>query len=258
MSDPSRRPGKVTPLTHVMTGIYYVHIALATVLIGAWGLVFQVLPKGRAGVHRTAGIWTQHLLDMARVYLGLRYELRGTPPEGDCIVAAKHQSFFDILILANHLPRRAFVMKKALLNVPVMGWFAHKAGCIPIDRSKGSEAMKVMLGAVEEARATHGLGQLIIYPEGTRVPPGERRRYKQGVGVVAEATKLPVVPAATNAGLFWSKRGWPIRSGVAVTEFLPVIEAAGSAPQTLAAVEAVVEPRSDALMLEAGFELPKP
>lgn len=257
MADRSRIPGKVTPLTHVMTGIYYVHIALATALIGAWGLVFQALPHGRSGVHRVASVWTRHLLDMARIYLGLRYELRGMPPSGDCIVAAKHQSFFDILILANHLPRRAFVMKKVLLNVPIMGWFAHKAGCIPIDRSKGSEAMKVMLDAVQEARATHGLGQLIIYPEGTRVPPGQKRRYKQGVGVVAEATGLPVVPVATNAGLFWNKRGWPIRSGVAVTEFLPEIAPGQSAPEILAAVEAAVEPQSDALMVEAGFTLPE-
>ncbi|MBD3805193.1 MAG: 1-acyl-sn-glycerol-3-phosphate acyltransferase [Rhodobacteraceae bacterium] len=255
MADKSRLPGKATPVTYVMTALYYVHIALATVLIGAWGLLFQVLPRGREGVHRTASVWTQHLLDMARIYLGLRYELRGTPPTGDCIVAAKHQSFFDILILANHLPRRAFVMKKVLLRVPIMGWFAHKAGCIPIDRSKGSEAMKVMLEAVEEARATHGLGQLIIYPEGTRVPPGERRRYKQGAGVIAEATGLPVVPVATNAGLFWSKRGWPILSGVAVTEFLPPIEPDGNAAAMLKAIEAVVEPQSDALMAEAGFKI---
>lgn len=257
MSARSRRPGKATPLTHVMTGLYYVHIALATLVIGGLGFFFYVLPRGREGVHRVAGFWTRHLLAMARVYLGLSYELRGTPPRGDCIVAAKHQSFFDILILANHLPQRAFVMKQVLLHVPIMGWFAHKAGCIPIDRSKGSEAMKVMLQAVEEARASHGLGQLIIYPEGTRVPPGQRRRYKQGAGVIAEATGLPVYPVATNAGLFWSKRGWPILPGVAVTEFLPPLEPGGSAPEVLQKIEAIVEPHSDALMEEAGFTFPE-
>lgn len=254
MARTTQGPGKVTPVTHLMTGIYYVHIALATVVLGAWGVLFQVLPRGRDGVHRVADVWTKHLLDMARIYLGLRYELRGTPPTSDCIVAAKHQSFYDILILAHHVPRRSFVMKKVLLKVPIMGWFAKQAGCIPIDRSKGSEAMETMLTAVKDARETHGLGQLIIYPEGTRVPPGQKRRYKQGAGVIAEATGLPIVPVATNAGLFWNKRGWPIRSGLAVTEFLPEIAPGPQALALVDAVEAVVEPQSDALMAEAGFK----
>jgi len=144
-------------------------------------------------------------------------------------------------------------MKKQILRVPVMGWFAWKAGCIPIDRSKGAEAMKVMLAEVTARQQGEGLGQLIVYPEGTRVKPGEKRRYKPGIGALYEGTGLPVVPVATNVGLFWSKRGFPIRSGVGVVEYLPAIAPGMALHPLMERIEAEVEGTSDALMAEAGF-----
>ena len=247
------QPGRVTWFSYLRTAAYYVHIALATLLLGLWGVIFE-LRKGRVGAHRVASVWSGHLLAAARFYLGLRYDLRGVLPTEDCLIAAKHQSFFDILIIAHHMPQRSFIMKKQIMNVPIMGWYALQAGCIPIDRSRGSEAMKVMLQGVKKAQE-EGLGQLIIYPEGTRTRPGEKRRYKQGIGAVAEATGLPVYPVATNVGLFWSKRGWPIRSGVGVVEFLPPI-APGLAPAALLeTLQEQVEAKSDALMAEAGFDV---
>lgn len=245
-------PGKVTPFTYILTALFYVHIALATVAIGGWGAAFWLPRDGRAGVHRVARVWSGHLLAMARLYLGLRYEVRGTPPTEDCLIGAKHQSFFDILIIAHYAPQRIFIMKKQILNVPIMGWFALKAGCIPIDRSKGSEAMKVMLEGVKAAQA-EGLGQLIIYPEGTRTRPGEKRRYKAGIGAVYDVTGLPVVPVATNVGLFWNKRGFPIRSGVGVVEYLAPIAPGLGATALVERLEAEVEGASDRLMAEAGF-----
>ena len=253
MSATATRPGKVTALTYVRTAIYYVHIALATLAIGSWGLLFQALPHGRKGVHRVASLWSRQLLWAAKLWLGLRFEIRGTPPTGDCLIGAKHQSFFDILIIASLAPERAFIMKKQILRVPIMGWFAWKAGCIPIDREKGSEAMKIMLNEVRARQAGEGLGQLIIYPEGTRVHPGEKRRYKPGIGAVYEATGLSVVPVATNVGLFWNKRGYPIRSGVGVVEYLPPIGPGLSPLALVERLEAEVEGTSDRLMAEAGF-----
>lgn len=248
------RPGPITWVNHVRTAVFYVYIALATVVLGTWGVIFKV-PRGRMGANRVAEVWSGHLLAAARVLLGLRYELRGTLPPGDLLIGAKHQSFFDILILAHLAPQRAFIMKKQILNVPIMGWFAYKAGCIPIDRARGSEAMKVMVEGVRAAMA-RGLGQLIVYPEGTRTAPGSKRRYKPGIGVLAESTGLPVVPVATNVGLFWDKRGWPIRSGTGVLEILPTIAPGLSANDLVARLEAEVEAASDALMAEAGFSAP--
>lgn len=252
MAQQASKPGKVTPLSYLRTAIFYLHIVLATLLIGLWGIIFHVPQRGRDGVHRVADIWSAQLLFAVKLWCGLRYELRGTPPKYDCLIGAKHQSFFDILIIAQHAPRRAFIMKKQILHVPVMGWFAHQAGCIPIDRSRGSEALKVMLESVKAAQA-RGLGQLIVYPEGTRTRPGEKRRYKPGIGALYETTGLPVVPVATNVGLFWSKRGFPILSGCAVVEYLEPIAPGRSPAELVAQLEAEVEGASDRLMAEAGF-----
>ena len=248
------RPGRITPLSHLRTAAFYIHIALATLVLGTWGLIFKV-PKGRDGANQVATIWCGHLLAAARLWLGLRYEVRGSLPPGDLLIGAKHQSFFDILILAHLAPQRAFIMKKQILNVPIMGWFAYKVGCIPIDRSRGSEAMKVMVDGVRAAMA-RGLGQLIVYPEGTRTAPGTKRRYKAGIGVLAENTGLPVVPVATNVGLFWNKRGWPIRPGTGVIQILSPMPAGLNATDLVEQLEARVEAASDALMAEAGFTPP--
>lgn len=253
MAEPTSVPGKIGPLSYLRAVAYYIYIALATIVLGIWG-IGQTMRHGYAGVHRVADVWSGQLLAAARVILGLTYEIRGTPPTGDCIIGAKHQSFFDILIIAHHVPRRAFIMKKEVLRVPIMGYYAYKAGCVPIDRSRGPEAMAAMLDVVRDQQAERGLGQLIVYPEGTRVPPGTHRRYKSGVSKIYEATNLPCVPVAVNVGLFWGKRGIPMRPGRAIVEFLPAIEPGLPADQMLSQLESSVEERSNALMAEAGFQ----
>ncbi|MBY0138664.1 lysophospholipid acyltransferase family protein, partial [Paracoccus yeei] len=143
------------------------YIALATLVLGLWGLPQGL--RGRAAANRVATVWLRQMLGAARVILGVRVEYRGAPPVGDVLIAAKHQSFLDILALAQACPRRAFVMKREVLNVPIMGWFARKVGCIPIDRTRGKDALRQITAEVEAARrAPEGLGQLIVYPEGTR------------------------------------------------------------------------------------------
>jgi len=230
---------------------YYLYIALATLVLGLWGLP-QAL-RGAEAANRVAGVWLGQMLGAARVILGLRVEVRGTPPTGDCIVAAKHQSFLDILALAQACPRRAFVMKREVLRVPIMGWFARKVGCIPIDRSRGKEAMKRIIAEVEAARARpEGLGQLIIYPEGTRTRPGQRLPYKHGAGTIQRATGLTIHPVAVNCGMFWPKRGIPIRGGTAVIEFLEPLPVGARSSQVMELLEARIEPASDRLFAEAG------
>ncbi|WP_228461479.1 lysophospholipid acyltransferase family protein [Paracoccus liaowanqingii] len=250
------RPGPMTPLQHLRNLLFYVHIALATLVIGLLGL--PALRQGREGANRIATRWIAHLVWAARVYMGLTCEIRGTPPADDCIVAAKHQCFWDILIIAHAVPRRAFIMKREVMRVPIMGWYAWKTGCIPIDRSKGRNAMAAISTTINARMAAEGLGQLIIYPEGTRTLPGQRRPYKQGVATIRSGTGLPVVPVAVNTGLFWPRAGWGIRSGRAVVEFLPVIGPDVPAEGLLPRLEAEIETHSDRLMAEAGLVLPVP
>lgn len=231
--------------------IYYVYIALATVVLGLWGLPLAL--RGTEAANRVASVWLGQMLGAARVILGLRVEYRGTPPAGDCIVASKHQSFLDILALARACPRRAFIMKREVLRVPIMGWFARKVGSIPIDRGNGKEAMKQIIAEVQAARARpEGLGQMIIYPEGTRTRPGESLPYKHGAGTIQRATGLNIHPVAVNCGMFWPKRGLPIRGGVAVVEFLEPIPAGARSSQIVELLEQRIEPASLRLFAEAG------
>ena len=244
-------PRPPSPLDWLRAVVYYLYAALVTFALGLWGLPQVLVHPERA--HRVARLWLDQMLGAARVILGVRIEYRGTPPAGECIVASKHQSFLDILALARACPRRAFVMKREVLRVPVMGWFARKVGCIPIDRARGKEAMKQIIAGIEAARARpEGLGQLIIYPEGTRTRPGQKLPYKHGAGTIQRATGLSIRPVAVNCGLFWPKRGIPIRGGIAVIEFLPPIPAGPRSSAVMELLEARIEAASDRLLAEAG------
>ncbi|MDO5633008.1 MAG: lysophospholipid acyltransferase family protein [Paracoccus sp. (in: a-proteobacteria)] len=253
MSDYSPTPGPLTFVQYLRNIAFYLHIALATILIGLWGL-FKVATGGREGAIRVSTVWIGHVVWSARIYLGLIAEVRGTPPTHDCIVAAKHQSFWDIMAISHAVPRRAFIMKREVMRVPIMGWYAYKVGCIPIDRSRGKDAMTAISERVSERIAERSLGQLIIYPEGTRTLPGQRKAYKHGVASIRAATGLDVVPVAVNTGLFWPRKGWGIRPGRAVVEFLPVIPPGTDSATFMADLERQIEGNSDRLMAEAGFQ----
>lgn len=250
-TDRRYRPGAAGLQAALRTLIFYPWIALVTLAMGiGWFPVVLVRPMA---AHRLGIAWTGQLLLAARVILGLRVEVRGTPPTGDCIIAAKHQSFLDILAIAHAVPQCSFVMKRALLAVPIMGFYARKVGCIPIDRARGSEALQQITEEIARAQERpEGLGQLIIYPEGTRTRPGDKVKYKHGVGVIYAQTGLDIVPAGVNCGLFWSRRGFPIRPGTAIVEFLPVIPSGLSHLGIMRRLPIVIETSSDRLLAEAG------
>lgn len=251
------RPGPAGPLAWVRSILFYIHIGLATLVLGIWGLP-QVM-RDRRRANRVATVWLNYLIACARWHLGLTCEVRGTPPSGDCLIAAKHQSFWDILSLAHVLPRRAFIMKREVMRVPIMGAYARAVGSIPIDRARGGEAMSRIAAEVRRAVARpDGLGQLIIYPEGTRVPPGQQRRYKHGIASLAAATGLPVVPVAVNVGLFWPRGGIPIRSGRSVIEFLEPVPPGLRGEALLEDLRRKIEPATDRLLAEAGFRAGPP
>ncbi|MFN0115228.1 MAG: lysophospholipid acyltransferase family protein [Paracoccaceae bacterium] len=191
----------------------------------------------------------------AAVLVGLRSEIRGEVPQGEVLIAAKHQSFFDILLICSVVPHPKFIMKKELLWAPIIGWYAKRIGCIAVDRGKRGAAIAKMVEDVKAGRA--GPGQLIIYPQGTRVAAGAKRPYKVGTGVLYAETGQPCVPAATNVGVFWPRHGLLRNPGLAVVEFLPVIPPGLAQDAFMARIEATVEATSDRLMAEAGFTAPK-
>jgi len=205
----------------------------------------------RRGAFAAVRVWTNWVRWTAGWMIGLKSEIRGEVPQGEVMIAAKHQSFFDIILIANALPRPKFIMKKQLIWAPFVGLYALRIGCVAVDRGKRGAAIKAMVDGVKSGATEPG--QLIIFPQGTRVAPGESLPYKVGVGVLYQEMGAPVVPVACNVGVFWPRRRLYRAPGLAVIEFLPAIQPGLPLRDFLSEVEQAVETRSDALMAEAGF-----
>lgn len=188
----------------------------------------------------------------ARWMVGLHSEIRGEIPTEEVLIASKHQSFFDIILIVSVVPRPKFIMKASLRWAPILGWYAKRIGCIAVDRGRRAEAIAQMKRGVAEGTA--GPGQLIIYPQGTRVAPGAYLPYKIGTGVLYEQLGQPCIPAATNVGVFWPRTGIGRKPGLAVVEFLEPILPGAPVPDVMKDLENRVEAASNALMREAGFE----
>ena len=192
--------------------------------------------------------WTRFT---AAILIGLRTEVRGEVPTGACIVASKHQAFLDSITLLSVLDAARFIMKKELTWIPVIGWHAVRMGCIPVDRGKRGKAISKMMADVKSGQAKPG--QLIIYPQGTRVPPGEILPYKMGTALLYSQLGQDCIPVATNVGVFWPRKGMAYKPGVAVIEFLPAIKPGLSNAAFMAELESRIEVASNRLMAEAGF-----
>ncbi|MDE4174770.1 lysophospholipid acyltransferase family protein [Phaeobacter sp. PT47_59] len=188
----------------------------------------------------------------ARWMVGIRCEVRGTPPEGEALIAAKHQSFLDIMMIFTALPTAKFIMKKEILRTPVIGQYAKLLDCVAVDRGKRGAAIQKMVEEVHAGRQE--AGQLVIYSQGTRVAPGVKAEYKVGTGVLYEQLDQTCVPVATNVGVLWPRKGIMRRPGVAVVEFLDPITPGMERQEFMKILEERVEKRSDALMREAGFD----
>ncbi|SOB94488.1 lysophospholipid acyltransferase family protein [Rhodobacter maris] len=229
---------------------FNVQMYLMLMLFAVCGLPYALIGGRSAAIHVCRGycLWVRF---SARWIVGLKSEVRGAVPRGDVLIAAKHQSFFDILIIYSAIPRGKFIMKKELVWTPFVGWYAWLIGCIPVDRGKRGAAIKAMLTQAKNERFAGG--QLVIFAQGTRVAAGAKKPYKIGAGALYTDLGLTCVPAATNVGVFWPRHGILRKPGVAVVEFLPEIAPGCEISGFMAQIEAEVETASDRLMAEAGF-----
>jgi 1-acyl-sn-glycerol-3-phosphate acyltransferase len=223
----------------------YLAMAVIAILFAPWALF------SRQGARAACKTYCRWVIFTLRRLCGLKSEVRGTPPTGECVIAAKHQSFLDIILIFNAVPAGKFIMKRELIFTPFLGQYALKIGCVPVNRGKRGAAIQKMKADVAAGAAEPG--QLIIYPQGTRVAPGARKPYKVGTGLLYEQLAQPCVPVATNVGVFWPKRGIMRHPGLAVVEFLPPIAPGLPVPEFMKRLEDEVETQSDRLMAEAGF-----
>jgi 1-acyl-sn-glycerol-3-phosphate acyltransferase len=239
----------MTALRWLLSLVFILQMYLAMAVIGLVFLPWAVVsPKGARMACKTYCRWVILTL---RLLCGLATEVRGIPPTAECVVAAKHQSFLDIILIFNAVPAGKFIMKRELMFAPILGQYALRIGCVPVNRGKRGAAIAQMKADVAAGAAEPG--QLIIYPQGTRVAPGEPKPYKVGTGLLYEQLGQPCVPVATNVGVFWPKRGILRKPGLAVVEFLPAIAPGLPVAEFMSRLEAEVETHSNRLMAEAGF-----
>jgi 1-acyl-sn-glycerol-3-phosphate acyltransferase len=219
-----------------------------TAILGIIGLPLLLAP--RSVTMRFGRFWASNVLGLLKATVGLGHEVRGLDhvPRRGCIIAMKHQSAWDTLILPVVLGDPAPVLKRELLLLPIYGWFTARTKPIAIDRKAGAGALRRMV-AVARSIAASGR-PIVIFPEGTRVAPGERRPYQPGVAALYQALELPLVPAAVNSGLYWGRRSFVKRSGRIVLEFLDPIPPGWPRDRLMAELELRIETATAALLRE--------
>ncbi|NNE51940.1 MAG: 1-acyl-sn-glycerol-3-phosphate acyltransferase [Sulfitobacter sp.] len=230
-----------------------IYVIQATLSMPVIGLAFAPWAMfSKRGAYTACKTYAAWCMWSARWLIGLRCEVRGKVPEGEVLIASKHQSFLDIMMIFHALPRAKFIMKREILWTPVIGQYTKRMQMIAVDRGKRGKAIQKMMADVESGRIDPG--QIVIYSQGTRVAPGTYVPYKVGTSVLYEQLGQTCVPAATNAGYFWPRRGLYRRPGLAVVEFLEPIEPGMAKAEFMATLEERVEGASDRLLAEAGWQ----
>ena len=224
----------------------YLHLwTICMALVSIFSLVFPARI-----IVRFAQLWSAGVTFGAAAILGVRSEIRGRRYLEDprVVVAAKHQSAWETIRLSNLVDRPSTVLKRELAELPVYGYYFKRAGMIPVDREKGAQAIRDLL---RQARQRLDEGRtIIIYPEGTRIPPGERGRYFPGIYALYHELGVPVVPVALNSGLYWRRGSFTKIPGRIVVEALPPIPPGLPRAEALARLQSAIERETDRLVAE--------
>jgi len=209
------------------SSLYFICLIIITVIIAT-----VIITVGLFFSHRQRSIlanaWGMSNLWLLSKICGLNYEIKGLEniPDTGCIILSKHQSAWETMALRGLLPPcQAWVLKRELLWVPFFGWALMALQAIGIDRKSGRAAMSQVVteGQKHLEKGRH----VIIFPEGTRVAPGERGRYGAGGAILAHHTKFPVIPIALNSGVFWRRRDLKKYPGTVQVVIGPPIQVEG-------------------------------
>jgi 1-acyl-sn-glycerol-3-phosphate acyltransferase len=216
--------------------------------------LMAILPR-RTLWDRFIMLWVRLVMLLLRVVVGMKVEITGREniPEGPLLVVAKHQSAWETIALLPLFSDPVFILKRELMSMPLFGWFLAKAEMVPIDRSAGSSALRGMTDAAMEKIAEGR--QILIFPEGTRRPPGAPPAYKFGVAHLYTTLKAPCLPIALNSGLFWPRNQLIRRPGTVRVEIMPVIPIGLPRGVFLRRMQDTIETASDRLLEEGLQEL---
>lgn len=183
--------------------------------------------------HVFIGGLAHSLMWLLRIICNIRMEVRGAEniPKEPCIILSKHQSAWETFSLQTVFPHQVYVLKRELLWIPFFGWGLALHSPIAINRSKGKDAMKQLLKQGKQ-RLDDGFC-VVVFPEGTRMPFGQRGKYKIGGAMLAASTGAPVVSVAHNAGKFWGKGAFMRYPGTIVMSIGTPIATAGLKPEEI-------------------------
>ena len=194
---------------------------------------------------RIIAVWRTLFMGLCAQVLGLRYRVIGREniPTAPSVVLSKHQSAWETVGLQDIFPPQVFVLKRSLLLIPFMGWAFAAIKMISIDRKAGKDALRQVIDqGCERLKAGYWV---VIFPEGTRVAPGEKRRFKTGGAHLAIASGALLVPVAHNAGEFWARNAFVKKPGLITVSIGPAIDPRG---KTAEEVNALAEQWIDAEM----------
>jgi 1-acyl-sn-glycerol-3-phosphate acyltransferase len=233
-------------MTVVRSGLFALALALVTPPYALIALATFPLP--RMARYRIISGWSLLILFFSRSILGIDWRVEGREhlPSRPSVILAKHQSAWETLAFQHIFPPQVHVLKRELLWIPFFGWGLALMSPIAIDRSRGVAALRAIARRGRE-RLEQGFW-VVVFPEGTRVAPGERREYQIGGAWLAAASGAAVVPVAHNAGRVWPRNAFVKRPGTVTVRIGPAIEAADRDPKTINAIaEAWIEEQQKAL-----------
>jgi len=196
-------------------------------------LALLCFPLPARARYRIITTWSRLVIALARFVCGVEYRVIGREnlPAEPSIVLSKHQSAWETLAYQKILPPQVWVLKRELLNVPFFGWGLAMMSPIAIDRGSATRSLKQTLDQGKDRLAKNWW--IVIFPEGTRIAPGQRGRYHLGGAWLACKTGAPVVPIAHNAGTLWSKNAFVKQPGTITVSIGPTIRPQGMTPDTL-------------------------
>lgn len=226
-------------MTVIRSVIFNIFFYGATGLISVLGFPSMLAARGAACVVRD--FWIDLSVVLLRWIAGMSYRVSGREniPDGPVLVASKHQSAWETIVLQQVFRDPAIVLKKELLSLPFFGAYLRKVGQVPVDRAGGASSLKGLIKAGREAAKMDR--PILIFPQGTRVAPGAEAPYQIGVYSLYSAVGRPVVPVALNSGLFWGKSAFWKKSGVVDVEILPPIPPGLKRQEFMALLEERIE-----------------
>ncbi len=229
---------------------------VTSIITGLVALPLLIIP-GRQILMIWLRLYARTMVFWMRTIIGIELEIRGRNlvPDGPSIIAAKHQSWGDGFSMFSQFHDLGFVTGDHLEKIPAVGWILRKMEAVVVDTCGGAEARQRLVDR-ELANAREQNRRILIYPEGQLVEVGYHARYKKGVYHMYEAYGCPVVPVATNLGLFWPKSDWTLKPGTAVVEFLEPIPPGLEKDSFMVELQDRIETASVALLPE-DFKLPE-